>query len=367
MRLTGFNRFTKLRPNKDGEEGLPKGLRIALAVCLSLLGTVASPALADPLSDFYKGRTVTFLIGYPPGGAYDLYARLIARHIGRHLPGTPSVNVQNMPGAGSLSAANHVSNLAPQDGTYVVATGAALPFAPMLDPAAARFDATKVHWLPSPASFVALMIASGSAPAKTFADLQTTEVLMGTLNPGATPSFYAAILNDVLKTRIKLVYGYDSMSQAMLALQRGEVHGYPTAPVDSMKRAYAKLVALGDLRILLQIGGKPSPDYPDVPFILDLAKTDDDRQILDVSLGSLKIGYPYFMGPQVPVERVLAMRQAMLDCLNDPALLAEAKTQNLDIAPVTGQEVEAIVRAAYGAPAPIIERLRGIYQKQMAQ
>jgi hypothetical protein len=190
---------------------------------------------------------------------------------------------------------------------------------------------------------------------------------MGTLNPGATPSFYAAILNDVLKTRIKLVYGYDSMSQAMLALQRGEVHGYPTAPADSMKRTYAKLVASGDLRILLQIGGKPSPDYSGVPFILDLAKSDEDRQILDVSLGSLKIGYPYFMGPQVPADRVNAMRQAMLDCFSDPALMAEAATQNLEINPVTGEEVEAIVKAAYGAPASIIDRLRGIYQKQMAQ
>ena len=346
---------------------MPQVLRQAVVLCISLLVFAATPLRAQGVADFYKGRTVTFLIGYPPGGAYDLYARLIARHIGRFIPGSPSVNVQNMPGAGSLAAANHVATLGAQDGTLIAATGAALPFVPMLDPAAARFDATKVQWLASPASFVALMVAARGAPVSTFADLRDKEVLMGTLNPGATPSFYGAIINDVLKTRIKLVYGYDSMSQAMLALQRGEVQGYPTAPIDSMKRAYANLVKSGDVRFLLQIGGKPSPDYPDVPFILDQAANEEDRQILDVSLGSLKIGYPYLMGPQVPRERVQAIRKAMLDCFADPAFLAEAATQQLDINPVSGDEVETIVSRAYGAPAPILTRLRAIYQKQMNQ
>jgi tripartite-type tricarboxylate transporter receptor subunit TctC len=344
-----------------------QNLRQVVLLCLCLISAGVSEARADAVSDFYKGKTVTFLIGYPPGGAYDLYARLIARHIGKYIPGTPSVLVQNMPGAGSLAAANHVASIGPQDGTLIAATGAALPFAPMLDPATARFESTKVNWLASPASFVALMVVGHQAPVTTFAQLRTTEVLMGTLNPGATPSFYAAILNDVLKTRIKLVYGYDSMSQAMLAMQRGEVQGYPTAPIDSMKRAYANLVKNNEVRFLLQIGGSASPDYPEVPFILDQATNEQDRLILDVSLGSLKIGYPYFMGPNVPRDRVLAIRKAMLDCFADRTFLAEAAAQTLDIQPVSGERVEAIVTQAYAAPDTVLARLRTIYQKQMTQ
>jgi tripartite-type tricarboxylate transporter receptor subunit TctC len=340
---------------------------VAAMFVMCLSAWLVAPASADQVSDFYKGRAITFMVGYPPGGAYDLYARLIGRHVGRFIPGAPSVNVQNMPGAGSLAAANHVANLAAPDGATIAVAGAALPFAPMLEPATARFDATKVNWLPSPASFTALMVASRSAAVETFSDLQHTEVLMGTLNPGATPSFYAAIINDVLKTRIKLVYGYDSMSQAMLALQRGEVQGYPTAPVDSIKRAYANLVSSGEIKFLLQIGGKPSPDYPNTPFILDQAKTPEERQLIDVALGSLKIGYPYFMAAQAPVERVGAIRKAIMDCFVDPAFLAEASAQTLDINPVPAHEVESIVRNAYAAPKPIIERLRTVYQKQMGQ
>ena len=340
---------------------------VVAIVCICLSAWCNTPVTADPVSDFYRGRAITILVGYPPGGAYDLYARLIGRHIGRFIPGSPSVNVQNMPGAGSLAAANHVANLAAQDGTAIAATSAALPFAPMMEPATARFDATKVRWLPSPSSFTALMVASKSAPVEKFSDLQHTEVLMGTLNPGATPSFYAAIINDVLKTKIRLVYGYDSMSQAMLALQRGEVQGYPTAPVDSIKRAYANLVSEGQIKFLLQIGGKPSPDHPNTPFILDQAKTSEERQLIDVSLGSLKIGYPYFIAEQVPRERIAALRKAMMDCFSDPAFLAEARAQMLEINPVPAEEVESIVLNAYGAPEPIIERLRAVYQKQMGQ
>ena len=342
-------------------------LSAAILFFMFLSAWLTSHAAADQVADFYKARAITLMVGYPPGGAYDLYARTIGRHIGRFIPGAPFINVQNMPGAGSLAAANHVANLAARDGTIIGVTGAALPFAPMLEPGAARFDATKVNWLPSPASFTALMVVSKAAPVESFSDLQQTEVLMGTLNPGSTPSFYAAIINDVLKTRMKLVYGYDSMSQAMLALQRGEVQGYPTAPVDSIKRAYAHLAASGQIKFLLQIGGKASADYPHTPFILDFAKTPEERKLIDVSLGSLKIGYPYFMAEKVPAERVAAIRRAMMDCFADPAFLAEARSQTLDVNPIPADEVESIVKNAYAAPMPIIDRLRTIYQKQMGK
>ncbi len=329
---------------------------------MAFAAMLATAARADAISDFYEGKTVTFIIGYPPGGAYDLYARAIAKHIGRHIPGKPAVVIQNMPGAGSLAAANHVANIAAQDGTAVGAVGAALPFAPMLEPNGARFDATKINWLPSPASFVALMTVWHTAPARTFEELKSHEVLMGALTPGATPSFYAAIVNDVLKTKIRLVHGYDSMNAAMLAMQRGEAQGYPTAPVDSIKRTYGHLVNEGKIRFVLQLGGKPSPEFPDVPFVLDEARTPEDRQLLDVSMGSLKIGYPYLMGPNVPRERVAAMRKAMMDTFADADFRADAARQTLEVNPVPGEDVQKIVADAYGAPKPVLDRLRAIYR-----
>ena len=336
------------------------GAFLIAAVCLA-----ATPLRADAISDFYRGKTFTIFIGYPPGGSYDLNARAIARTLGSKIPGNPTVIVQNMPGAASLSAANHVGNIAAQDGLAMAAVGAALPFAPMLDPNGARFDATKLAWMPSPASFVALMLVWHTSPVKTFEDLKTHEVLMSALTPGATPSFYAAIVNDVLKTKIKLVHGYDSMTSAMLAMQRGEAMGYPTAPVDSIKRSYADLVAENKIRFILQIGGAPHRDYKDVPFILDQARTPDERQIIDVALGSLKIGYPYFMGPGVPRDRVEAVRRAMMETYADPAFLAEAAKLMLEVDPVPGDAVQKIVADAYAAPASVIAKLRALYQGQM--
>ena len=347
----------RLRGKGNSLRGMIAGLALA---AMSVAG-----ARADAISDFYEGKTFTIVIGYPPGGAYDLYARTIARHLGKHVPGRPSVTIQNLPGAASLAATNHVAVIGQQDGLAMAAVGAALPFTPMLDPQAARFEATKLNWMPSPASFVALMTVWHTAPAKTFEELKTNEVLMGTLNPGAAPSFHAAIVNDVLKTKIKLVYGYDSMSAAMLAMQRGEAQGYPTAPIDSIKRAYANLVTEGKVRFVLQLGGKPSPEFPDVPFVLDQAKTPDDRLLLDIAMGSLKIGYPYLMGPNAPRERVQAIRDAMMKTFADPEFRADAARQTLDVNPVSGAEVQGIVAAAYGAPQPLVERLRAIYQRQV--
>ena len=334
---------------------------LALACTLA----AAVPAHADAVADFYRGKTFSIVIGYPPGGAYDIYARAIARHLGAKIPGNPNVIAQNMPGAASLQATNNIANIAAQDGLSMAAVGAALPFAPMLEPQGARFDATKINWMASPASFSAITLVWHASPVKTFDDLKAHETLMGSLTPSATPSFYAAIMNDVLKTKIKLVHGYDSMNSAMLAMQRGETHGYSTAPHDSLKRSYPHLIAAGHIRYLLQIGGAPHPEFRDVPWILDQARTPEDRALLDLSLVSLKIGYPYLMGPGVPRERVDAVRKAMMETFADPAFIADAVRQTLDINPVPGERVQQIVTEAYGAPKPAVERLQAVYQGLM--
>jgi hypothetical protein len=335
------------------------------ALSFIAIGTFsASTASSDEIADFYRGKTLTMVVGYPPGGSYDLYARTIARYLGNHIPGQPKFIVQNMPGAGSLTATNHIVNVAPQDGTFVGAVSATAPFAPLLEPNAARFDAVKTNWLPSPASFIVMTLVWHSSPAKTFADLKSTEVLMATLNPSSTPSFLATILNEVLKTKIKLVYGYTSMAQSLLAMERGEAEGYPSVPIDSLRRSYPQLLAENKVRLLLQLGGAPSPEFPDVPFVLDQAQSREDRQLLDMSLASLKIGYPYLIGPNVPKARVAALRKAMMDMFSDPEFKADAARQTLDVAPVTGDDVQKIVENVYNSPPALRDRLRAIYLKQ---
>ncbi|MDB5533920.1 MAG: tripartite tricarboxylate transporter family receptor [Hyphomicrobiales bacterium] len=341
-------------------------LRRLAALSLIVIGTfaVSTAAPAGEIDDFYRGKTLTMVVGYPPGGSYDLYARMIARYLGNHIPGQPKLIVQNMPGAGSLLAANHIANVAPQDGTFIGAVSATTPFTPLLEPNAARFDAAKINWMPSPASFIVVTLVWHSSPAKTFADLKSNEVLMATLNPSSTPSFLATILNEVLKTKIKLVYGYTSMAQSLLAMERGEAEGYPSVPIDSLRRSYPQLLAEKKVRLLLQLGGAPSPDFPDVPFVLDQAESQEDRQLLDMSLASLKIGYPYLIGPNVPKARVAALRKAMMDTFADPEFKADAAKQTLDVAPVTGDEVQRIIEDVYNSPPALRDRLRAIYLKQ---
>ena len=328
------------------------------ATAVSLMG----PALADPISDFYRGKTVTVFAGTTAGGTYDLYARTIARHLGAHLPGAPTVIVQNMPGAASLVAAGHVYNVAPQDGTALAGLASTLPLQPLIDPAAAqKIDPVKINWLPSPSDYGVVMLVRGDFAVKNVADMMTRETAMGTISPGMLPAVLAATTNAVLGSRIKSINGHPDIASALLALDRGEIDGYPTVPYDLIKRTYAKKVEEGKYRVVLQFGAVKSPDFPDAPLATDLVTSPEDRQLLDLVLGPLKTGYTFMMGPKVPKERALAMRKAFMDTFADPKFLADAERATLNIAPISGERIEEMIRQAYASPAPVIARLRAIY------
>ena len=328
------------------------------ATAVSLMG----PALADPISDFYRGKTVTVFAGTTAGGTYDLYARTIARHLGAHLPGAPTVIVQNMPGAASLVAAGHVYNVAPQDGTALAGLASTLPLQPLIDPAAAqKIDPVKINWLPSPSDYGVVMLVRGDFAARNVADMKTRETTMGTISPGMLPAVLAATTNAVLGSRIKSINGHPDIASALLALDRGEIDGYPTVPYDLIKRTYAKKVEEGKYRVVLQFAAVKSPDFPDAPLATDLVTSPEDRQLLDLVLGPLKTGYTFMMGPKVPKERALAMRRAFMDTFADPKFLADAERATLNIAPISGERIEEMIREAYASPAPVIARLRAIY------
>jgi tripartite-type tricarboxylate transporter receptor subunit TctC len=330
------------------------------AAAMSLMG----PALADPIADFYRGRTVTIFAGSTAGGTYDLYARTIARHLGAHLPGAPTVIVQNMPGAASLVAAGHVYNVAPQDGTAMAGLASTLPLQPLIDPTAAqKIDPVKINWLPSPSDYGVVMLVRGDFPVKSMADMKTRETTMGTISPGMLPAVLAATANATLGTKIKAINGHPDLASSLLAVDRGEIDGYPTVPYDAIKRVYAKKFEEGKYRVMIQFGAEKSPDFPDAPLITDLVSAPEDKMLWELVMGSLKAGYSFMMGPNVPKERALAMRKAFMDVFADPKFLADAERATLNIAPVSGEKIEAMVKEAYGMPAPVIERLRAIYMQ----
>ena len=318
-------------------------------------------AAADAVADFYRDRTVTIYVGFPPGGQYDIYARLLAKHLRARLPGNPNVIVQNMTGAASLTAANHVINVAPQDGTAIAATSAALPFQPLLDVKSAKFDAVRTNWLPVPTSEINLVSVWHTVPLNAFLDARNRETVLGTSGITSAPAFYARIFNDVFKTKFKMVHGYSGSSEVFLAIERGEVEGHASAPLSTIKGTYGAWLKDKKIKLLLQYGTKPSPELPDVPFARDLAQSEDDKLLLDMAMAPTFLGRPYLMGPGVPAERLSAMRKAIMDTWTDPAVAAEAKRADLDINPLDGEAVQAIVDRTYKAPQPLIDRLRTLY------
>ena len=340
-------------------KGGPWRALAVLAFC-----ALAGAARADAVSDFYKGRDITLILGYGPGGGYDSYIRLIARHLGRFMPGNPNINVQYMPGASSLTAAAYVYNIAAQDGAFVAAVSSTLPFAPLLDETARKFDPAKAQWLPSPSSDVAVSMVWHTVPVNSLEDARRREVVMGTGAVNGMASFFGRVVNELTGTKFKLVTGYQAGSaESLLAMERGESEGFPSMPWNSLKSTKPDWLRDGKVRLLLQLGGKPNPEVGAVPFIGDLVTKADDRALLDIAMGPLELGVPYMLGPGVPKERADALQAAFMAALKDEKLRADAATLNLavDVNPMSGADVAAIIARAYAAPPEVISRLKVLY------
>ena len=334
--------------------------------CFWLLASSAAHAQSSTaaLEEFYRGKTIQMLIGYPAGGTYDLYARVISRHLGKHVPGNPHVVPQNMPGAGTLNATSHVYSVAPQNGTVITATASSMPFQPMFQKIGVPFDAAKAHWLPVPAGFTALMIVWHKSPVKSFDDLRKRETIMGTISPGSTPHFVAVVLNNVLGSKIKPITGHPNMNSNLLAMERGELEGYTTVPPSAIERTYKHQWEAKQYLPILQIGTKKNPGLEHIPLARDLAANVADRMMIDMAAAPLTLGYPYMMGPGVPPERVKAMRDAFMLVFADPAFVAEAKKATLEIEPMTGEQVQKFIQDAYNAPQDVRDRLKAIFDSQ---
>jgi tripartite-type tricarboxylate transporter receptor subunit TctC len=335
-------------------------MRRAFALAMALQGVVTAAAGED-LASVWRGKTVSIIAGMPPGGGYDLYARLLGRHFGKHIPGNPTVTVTNMVGASSLAMAAHVANVAPQDGTVIGAAISTLPLAPVLDdPALLRFDATKFNYIGSGNEDAFLCIVGRDSPVQTFAEALTKEMVMGGSSETGTTGYMPVLLSNVLGAKFKVVFGYPGTRDLIVAIERNEVNGQCAQSWSSMTSQYADLLKSGKVKLFLQesLAGHPEMNKLGVPRAGDFAKTDEQRAILEIVYSQSVSGRPYFVGPGVPKERVEALRKAFMETWADPELLAEARKMNAEIGPVDGARLQATLDKIYASPEELKQKAR---------
>ena len=330
-------------------------------VLLWLVALAASPACAQPATDSLAGKTVNLIIGFGPGGGYDLWGRTVARHIGKHLPGNPSVVPQNMPGAGSYVAASHLYGAAPKDGTVfaIIARDAAL--GPLSNAPGARFDATKLSWLGSPTREHNVCIANSGAAVKDVKQLRTTTLILGDTGPGTGTRSYPKVLNDLFGFKFKLVSGFRSSADVFLAMERGEVEGICES-LDSVKQRKPDWIPNKTVNVLLQAGASTPPELRDVPNVLELAGTDEERRTLEFLYAGQDIGRPFVAPPDLPAERLKMLRDAFNATMKDPEFVAEVKRNRFELEPEDGEQLATLINRIYATPKPIIERVSRLIQ-----
>ncbi len=331
---------------------------LALAVLL-LAGT--SVQAQEDVAAFYKGKTVRLLVGVGVGSGYDINARVLARHLPKHIPGNPTIIVQNQPGAGSLTMTNQMYAAGPFDGTVIGASFNGLPTAPLLQPNGVRFEATKINWVGSTNRETQTMYVWHTAPLHTLEDLKTKEMIVGAQAAGSTQYDYPMLGRDLFGLKFKVITGYEATPKINLAMERGEVHG-TLANWSTVKAINYQQYQEKKIRILVAWGARKHPELPDVPLIAELAKTQEQKQALDLALARLEFGRPFFTPPNVPAARVNAIRRAFDATMKDPEFLAEADRLKIEIDPMTGEEIAKMLEQISKTPADVVARVRTAYE-----
>ena len=321
-----------------------------------LTGALAFAAKAQEATPSFAGKTITLVVGFGAGGGYDLYARLLARYLGQHIPGSPNVIVQNMEGAGGVRAANHVYSIAPKDGTVIAAVNQGAAMFQLLGGKGAQYDPARFNWLGSMAYSNNTVYVWHTSRVKTIDDATKFETSMAGSGIISDANIYPAILNALVGTKFKIINGYTGTNESNLALERGEVEGRGGGAYSSLVSTRPEWLRDRKISILTQVGFEKETDLPNVPLLIDLVKSDEDRQIANLVTLPVAIGYNYWLAPEVPAERMKVLRDAFAATMKDPALMAEAKKQSFDIRPKTGEQLEQMVRDASMIPKPILQR-----------
>ncbi|TMJ42300.1 MAG: hypothetical protein E6G86_09820 [Alphaproteobacteria bacterium] len=331
--------------------------RAPLALLVVLAAAAPAVAQQEEAQAFFRGKTLRLIVGIAVGSGYDINARLLARHMAAHIPGQPTIIVQNQPGAGSLAMTNALYHTGPFDGTVMGASFNGMPTTPLLQPAGVRFDPVRINWVGSSNRETQVMYVWHDAPAQVLEDARAREIVMGGQAPGSTQFDYPVLANKLFGFKFKVVTGYESTPKIHLAMESGEVHG-TIANWSTLKAINTDWITDKKVRILAQWALQKNAELPDIPLFMDLAKTDSERDALRLMLARLEYGRPFFLPPDVPVARVEALRRAFDATMKDPAYLAEADKLKIDVEPLSGEAVAALVEQVSRTPADTVARVR---------
>ena len=321
----------------------------------------ATRARADAVEDFYRGKQLNMIVGYSSGGGYDIYARSVARYMGAHIPGAPKVVVTNMPGAGSLVSVNHLYNIAPKDGTAIATFGRGLPMEPLIGAAKVQFDATKLTWIGSVASELSVCAVTQKSRVKSSRISLSIEAAVGGEGSGSDPDTYASLVKNLFGAKMKLVTGYPGGNDMTLAIERGELDGRCGWSWGSIKATRPDWVSgPNKLRVLLQMTLERSHEMPDIPTVLEKAKTPEDKDVVKLIVSRQTVARPFAAPPGIPEDRKIALRKAFDDTMKDPEFLAEAKTLSLEVEPVGGAEIDRLIAELYRSSPDVVARAKAV-------
>ena len=309
----------------------------------------------------FKDKQVRLIVGSAPGGGYDAYGRLLAAHMRRHIPGNPTIVVQNMPGAGSLVLANYLYNVAPKDGTVFGAVNALLATDPLMYPERVKFDPRQFRWLGSALKENHVGLAWHTSPVKTFDDLFKQELIVA--GTGGATNLYPVLTNAILGTKLKMIPGYQGTKQGMLAMERGEVAGNVGITWASLKATTGTWLREGKIRVIIQYGLEKHPELPGVSWIYDYAKTDADRAAMDLSFGNQEFGRPFLAPPGVPEPVVAMLRTAFERTMSDPEFKADAEKRQIDLDFTSGTDIQALIEKFYKTPPAVVDRIKTILER----
>ena len=328
---------------------------IRLAGCL--IASVACAGAASAQSETFD-KTVTIYVAGTAGGGIDLLGRALARHMGKYLPGNPSMVVQDMPGAGGIRAANFLAESAPKDGTAIGTFAGGPVIEPLIGARNPGYDMSKFTWVGAVSKDVGVCLSFGNTPFKTVDDLRNKEMIVAGTGAGSDSDTYPIILNQVLKTKIKLITGYLGTKETIMAIENGEVHGRCSVAYSALKMAKPDWLSNKQINLIMQFGLEKSHDLPDVPLALDLVKDPADRQLLELLMGTMAVARPFVAPPGLSPARATALRRAFDQTMKDPAFVAEAGQMQLDVEPTRGEDAQKIVEKMYATPPAVVERAK---------
>jgi tripartite-type tricarboxylate transporter receptor subunit TctC len=331
-----------------------------ITILSAALAGLVIPASAQTPEQFYSGKTIDFVIGYPPGGSNDTLGRLVARHLAKHIPGNPTLAPKNQPGAGSFLAVNTVFNVSPKDGTVIAIGAPTIALDEKLGTQGVRFKTAELNWIGRLDSLVNIVFMWKTSPVKTFADAQKIQATLSGTGVGSTVSIYPTVMNNVLGTRFKLIMGYKGSSDAMLAVERGEVEGHSTSWT-ALKVAHPDWLRDGSVTILAQFALKRHADLPDISTAVDLARNDEERAILRAVMNATEVGTAFFTTPGVPADRLTVLRRAFDATIADPELRADAEKINVGVSPMAGEELQTLVAEVSKLPPALLDKVRAAY------